>query len=746
MRKIFTAAFVTLALTSGLLVADAAGAPGPAAPALDPQVSTVLYYGRAGDSLVAGRWSAADGSDGIGTVKDGVWWLRSDLSQGPAENVFAYGRSGDQTVTGDWNDDDVDGIATFLNGIWYLRNTATAGPAEGVVSYGNPGDKVITGDWDGDGTDGIGTFLGGTWYLRNSPSSGPADIVIRYGNPWDQVVVGDWDGNGTDGIGTFHGGLWYLRNSLSDGPAESVQRYGNPWDFAIASDWSGDGADGIATFLNGAWYFSEAKPAGLLHQLLVEPLSLLPGFRARAHDYAVYCPDRSNSLSVVAYGIAGTTITVEGRSSPGQWIGRVTVAQDEAIVVRVAGAGASEEYWVRCLPPGFPALDVARPGTTTPGYYLIDNAVLGGGPFYVIMLDAYGAPVWYKETATRRVDIKAMPGGLIGMLPNAFTPDNEFELRNLTGERVGGVKYVDQDPDTRGLTDFHDAILLRNGNYLLMSYTNRTLPGAAAIFGQTCGDGNTIYDFTMQEVTPANAPVWTWNSFEHFAFAETTTATCWNALPSPGDLGNDIIHPNSFEELGDGDILVSARNMNTVFRVDRQTGRVVWKIGGQNGNQNPDRPTVFRFVNDPLNGFCTQHDARILRNGNLHLFDNHGCGGNDARSVEYRLDPAAGTATLVRQIKADPAYYSPYVGSSRRQADGTTVVSWGGRGNPQFTEVGDDGAVLMRVGYADDSLTYRTVKVPVGTWTLNQLRNTAGGSLSLATVDKVRPPTHGAVP
>ena len=745
MGKRLTTVGMALMMAASLLVPNVVWQAAGAAAANDIATASVISFGRTGDQTVSGRWRSTDRTDGIGTFLDGVWYLRSDLSQGSAENVFSYGRPGDTAVTGDWNGDGADGVGTFLGGNWYLRNHVDEGSADVVVSYGNPGDQVVTGDWDGDGKDGIGTFLNGTWYLRNSLTSGPADIVIPYGNPGDQVVTGDWDGDGKDGIGTFLNGTWYLRNALSPGPADRVVSYGNAGDRPMASDWDGVRGDGIGTFFAGSWYLSQAQAQGLLHSLDVAPYSLLPGFLSQAHDYGIRCTGSVNTVNVTAVGEPGSTITINGRASPQSWAGPVTLAPDQALVVNVNSNSKTEQYWVRCLPPGFPLLEVQRPGAPAAGYYLLENGVLPGASYWVVMLDTFGAPVWYKQTDTRRIDLKAMPGGLIGMLSNGYAASNEFEFRNLSGARVGGVKYVDQDANTDGVTDSHDALLLKNGNYLVMAYTDRTVPGAAAIYGTRCGDGNTVYDFTMQEITPAGVPVWTWNSYAHFAVQEVTNASCWNAMPVV-DNGNDIVHANSLEQLDNGDILVSSRHMNAVFRVERQTGRVAWKIGGVRGDLNPDHPTLFRIVNDPLNGTCMQHDARILANGNLQVFDNHSCGGGYARAVEYQLNATTGTATLVRQYPSRPTYTSPFVGSARRQPDGATVISWGGRSNPQATEVAADGTELIRLSLVDGDYTYRTVKVPDSTWTIDELRANAGGRLSQTAIDKTAPQAPGNIP
>jgi len=43
----------------------------------------------------------------------------------------------------------------------------------------------------------------------------------------------------------------------------------------------------------------------------------------------------------------------------------------------------------------------------------------------------------------------------------------------------------------------------------------------------------------------------------------------------------DYVHANSIEVDGDGTLLVSARNTSTVYKIDRTTGAIVWRLGGK---------------------------------------------------------------------------------------------------------------------------------------------------------------------
>ena len=43
----------------------------------------------------------------------------------------------------------------------------------------------------------------------------------------------------------------------------------------------------------------------------------------------------------------------------------------------------------------------------------------------------------------------------------------------------------------------------------------------------------------------------------------------------------DYLHLNSIEQLPNGNLLISARNTWGVYEIDKQTGRIIWSLGGK---------------------------------------------------------------------------------------------------------------------------------------------------------------------
>ena len=81
----------------------------------------------------------------------------------------------------------------------------------------------------------------------------------------------------------------------------------------------------------------------------------------------------------------------------------------------------------------------------------------------------------------------------------------------------------------------------------------------------------------------------------------------------------DVYHVNSAEP-GAATSSCPYRHLDAAYRVSGSDGNVVWKLGGT------ARPESLTILNDPEfvtgSGFGGQHDARVLSDGTVTIFDN----------------------------------------------------------------------------------------------------------------------------
>ena len=181
----------------------------------------------------------------------------------------------------------------------------------------------------------------------------------------------------------------------------------------------------------------------------------------------------------------------------------------------------------------------------------------------------------------------------------------------------------------------------------------------------------------------------------------------------------DILHWNSIEPAGSA-VIASFRHLDAVYEIDKATGAIRWKLGGTK------TPKSLKVKGDPLGyTFGAQHDARLLPDGTVTVFDNRTNQANARpRAVRYRIDEQAKTATLLQSI-ADPAVNGSHCcGSARRLEDGNWLIDWG-LDNPigGYTR---DGLRTFRLSF-DSNFSYRAEPVPVGAVTASGLREAMDG-------------------
>jgi hypothetical protein len=335
------------------------------------------------------------------------------------------------------------------------------------------------------------------------------------------------------------------------------------------------------------------------------------------------------------------------------------------------------------LPDVLRSVVVSTTGTASRGLTLTSH-LLGPNTLFAFAFDSSGAIRWYRAfglpTTYSGGDVQQQPNGHFTIYVGASTG----------AQPVPGY-YVEFGPSGDSLrtftaptplyTDNHELRISGSGadeRIHLFGY-DRRLVDLSSVGGPSEAQ---ISGHSVVRLLADGTPEFTWSGWDHFGFDD------WIEPPGADPQSveqNDFDHPNALDVDQDGNYVVSWRSLGEVTKIDSRTGEVIWRLGGAN-NQ-------FTFVNDPLGGFSAQHYARVLPDGHLLLYDNgtrHQP--QETRVVEYALDPAAHTATLVWEFRHDPPIYTAFVGSVQRLANGNTAIGYGLAGH--MAEVTPDGSVV----------------------------------------------------
>ncbi len=205
--------------------------------------------------------------------------------------------------------------------------------------------------------------------------------------------------------------------------------------------------------------------------------------------------------------------------------------------------------------------------------------------------------------------------------------------------------------------------------------------------------------FVIQEFDANHNLTWQWRARDHFLVTDMNDNLPFAALAV------DNVHANAVFKTQDGNILLCNRHMDEITKIDRLTGSILWRLGGENSD--------FVFINDAQGGFSHPHDVQELPNGNIILFDN----GNwhpvpESRAKEYQLDLVNMTATLVWQYPEVSNRYSKAMGSLQRLPNGNTFINWGIRspGESNFTEVRPDGTEALDIIFTGNAVNAYVVE------------------------------------
>lgn len=312
---------------------------------------------------------------------------------------------------------------------------------------------------------------------------------------------------------------------------------------------------------------------------------------------------------------------------------------------------------------------------------------------FINIIDKYGIPIYYRKFQDRVYDLKVQPAGYLSC----------YSFHPYWGHLVMDSAYNDMDIYKMGngytYTDFHEFQLLENGHHFVMTYDPHAIDMSLIVPG---GDSEAIVSgLVFQELDINKNVVFQWRSWDHYEITETGPEI---------DLTSDkidYVHGNTIEVESDTSLLISSRNFHEITKIDRNSGEMIWRLGG---SQNQ-----FEFINDTL-GFKRQHDSRRNADGHVTLFDNghYHPEPEFSSAVEYLVDPDAMTATLVNRYRHDPDNYGQAMGNAFWTQEESIVVGWGTSWKG-VTEFDDDGNSIFEIRF--DALSYRAYRFP---WKTNR--------------------------
>ena len=238
--------------------------------------------------------------------------------------------------------------------------------------------------------------------------------------------------------------------------------------------------------------------------------------------------------------------------------------------------------------------------------------------------------------------------------------------------------------------DEHESLITPQDTMLMIVYGSRAMD-LTSIGGPKNGH---VSDNLAQEVDIKTGKVlWQWSAADNIALSETYAPHKF----TKSDF--DFFHMNALDLDKDGNILMSARNTWGIYKINKKTGKIMWRLGGKKSDFKMGKGTNFEW----------QHDIRRQPDGTLTLFDNGAAPPVEKRTrvLKLKVDEDKMTATLERAW-SHPGILAGSQGDAQFLKNGNLFVGWGAV--PQFTEYSPTGQIIFDGKFDKNQDNYRAYR------------------------------------
>jgi Arylsulfotransferase (ASST) len=340
-----------------------------------------------------------------------------------------------------------------------------------------------------------------------------------------------------------------------------------------------------------------------------------------------------------------------------------------------------------------PAVTVTATSALAAPGYIFATPYSGPGQDGPMIFDNSGQLVWFDPlpsgTEATNLQVQIYEGRPVLTWWQGYIPPQGFG----EGQEMIADSSYHQTPVRAGngyTTDLHDFKLTAQGT-ALMTVFDPIDCDLSAVGGPHNG---AVTDGVLQEVDLKTGLVRReWHSLDHVGLSETYSSTHTATTQWP----LDFFHINSLDPHPDGTLLISARNTSALYSINEQTGQILTRIGGKHSNFKLGAGTETAF----------QHDATLLANGTISIFDN----GADpkvhpqSRGIVVAINPQAQTDTLVSQFEHPTPLSAGSQGNFQTLANGDAFLGWGAA--PYFSEFSPTGQLLFDAHMPSGEQSYR---------------------------------------
>jgi hypothetical protein len=338
----------------------------------------------------------------------------------------------------------------------------------------------------------------------------------------------------------------------------------------------------------------------------------------------------------------------------------------------------------------------ARHHDTAPGYIFLAPEKGGAGKGGSMILDDRGQVVWFYP-------LRGPYGRTMNFETQTYQGTDVLTWGQTPGEYVifdASYREIARFRAANGYDGDHHEFLISPQDTALITIYNAVPRDLSSVGGSK--DSVAIQGIVQELDIHTGEVLLEWHSIDHVALEETYVTPEEDHYP-----GIDYFHINSIDVDHDNNLLLSARETSAVYKIDRKSGEIIWRLGGKKSDFQMGEGTQFAF----------QHDARRLPDGTISIFDNGSLifekgtprAVEESRAIVVELDEERMRASLVREYTHPDKQYADAAGNMQVLPNGNVFVGWG-RGLA-ISEFSQEGELLFDLRVSAEHRTYRAFRL-----------------------------------
>ena len=295
-------------------------------------------------------------------------------------------------------------------------------------------------------------------------------------------------------------------------------------------------------------------------------------------------------------------------------IGKVDISNDDQInvLIRFKNSKTLKKYTINTLPSGFLNYTITGDGETYDGNYYMTTYTADSATSYIFALNTEGEVVYYRQTSgfcsQFRKEISKK-----GKIRYVYTAQDVSEgatvdMDNIYGklvvmdenfEVIDEATYISNDKFEKTYTIFE---YLDDGHYIVTA-SNKQIVNNVPGYEKVTMTQNNFQEIKNKKV------LFEWKSEDYPELYEYIE----NIKELSKEGTNDYLHFNSIKvDPNDNNFLVSFRNISSILKIDRETGEIIWSLGGKKDDFNLTKKQKFGY----------QHSIYFNEDDSMMLFDN----------------------------------------------------------------------------------------------------------------------------